>query len=95
MSMKLYPEDKTIEGRRKEIDIKVERIKKFLEEEGLNGLYLTLSPNYAWITAGGYGVITICMEGSCVAVLITKDGKRYAITNEIEARRMREEDKLE
>ncbi|MCL2220763.1 MAG: M24 family metallopeptidase [Oscillospiraceae bacterium] len=95
MSMQRYPEDKTIAGRTKEIEIKVARIQEFLEKEGLNALYLTLAPNFAWITAGGDGVITICMEGSCAAALITKEGKRYIITNEIEDRRMREEQQLE
>jgi len=93
--MKLFPEDKSIAGRRQEIDIKVDRIKNLLEAEGLNALYLTLTANFAWITAGGDGVITISMEGSCATVLVTKDGKRYVITNEIEARRMREEQHLE
>jgi len=93
--MQLFPEDKTIAGRVNEIEIKVERIKKFLEKEGLNALYLTLCPNFAWITAGGDGVITICMEGSCAAALITKEGKRYVFTNEIELCRMKEEQHLE
>ena len=60
--MKTYVEDTSIRARSEEIAIKVARIQDMLEAEGLNALYLTRSANYAWITAGANGVITICME---------------------------------
>jgi Xaa-Pro aminopeptidase len=90
-----YAEDTSIESRRGEIDVKVGRIKALLEKEGLNALYLTRAANFAWITAGANGVVTICMEDSVASVLVTKDGKKYAITNVIEEAKMREEERLE
>lgn len=95
MSSKLYVEDTSIKGRREEIDIKVKRIIKLLEAENLDALYLTRQSNFAWITAGANGVITSCVEDAVAAILITRDDKRYAITNVIEERRMKEEEHLE
>ena len=93
--MKTYVEDTSIQARSEEIAIKVARIQGMLEAEGLNAVYLTRSANYAWITAGANGVITICMEDSAVGVLVTKDGKKYALTNIIEAQRAKDEEHLE
>ena len=95
MSSKIYVEDTSIKGRKEEIDIKVKRIIDLLEAENLDALYLTRQSNFAWITAGANGVVTSCIEDSVTAILITKDAKRYAITNVIEERRMREEQQLE
>jgi len=95
MAGQAYTEDKSIKGRREEIDVKVGSILALLEREGLNALYLTKSANFAWITAGANGVVTICMEDSVAAVLVTNEGKRYALTNVIEERKLREEEKLE
>jgi Xaa-Pro aminopeptidase len=91
----LYVEDTSIKGRREEIDIKVRRITDLLEKKSLNALYLTRAANFAWITAGANGSVTICMEDSVASVLVTKDGKKYAVTNQIEEQKMREEEKLE
>ena len=95
MSEKYIEDKKSIKSRREEIDIKVDRIKSLLEKEGLNALYITRTANFAWITAGGNGVVTICLEDSVAHILVTKDGKRYAFTNVIEEQRMREEEQLE
>ncbi len=95
MSSKIYVEDTTIKGRREEIDIKVKRVIGLLESEGLDALYLTRQSNFAWITAGANGVVTACVEDAVAGILITRDGKRYAITNVIEERRMKEEQHLE
>ncbi len=95
MNSKKYIEDTSIKGRREEIDIKVKRVIDLLEKEDLDALYLTRQSNFAWITAGANGVITSCVEDSVASVLITRDGERYAITNVIEERRMREEQQLE
>ena len=95
MSSKLYNEDLSIKGRKEEIDIKVNRIINLLHEENLDALYLTKQSNFSWITAGANGVVTSCVEDSVTAILVTRDGSRYAITNVIEERRMKEEQHLE
>jgi Xaa-Pro dipeptidase len=94
MDCKKYVEDKTIEGRRKELDIKLKRIREMLDREGLNALALTKHSNFSWATAGGKSVVTTCVDAGVVTLLITKDAL-YAITNVIEASRMRDEEKLE
>jgi Xaa-Pro dipeptidase len=95
MSSKQYVEDTSVKGRREEIDIKVNRVIDLLKKEDLDALYLTRQSNFAWITAGANGVVTSCVEDSAAAILITRDGGRYAITNIIEESRMREEQQLE
>ncbi len=95
MNSKLYKEDLSIKGRKEEIDIKVNRVINLLHEENLDALYLTRQSNFSWITAGANGVVTSCIEDSVTAILITRDGSRYAITNIIEESRMKEEQHLE
>ncbi len=46
------------------------------------------------MTAGGKSIVTICVDAGVVTLLITKNG-RYAIMNNIEVGRMREEELLE
>jgi Xaa-Pro aminopeptidase len=95
MNPQNYVEDKSIQSRRAEIDIKTERITALLEREKLNALYMTRQPNFFWITAGANAVVTICVEEAVGGVLVTKDGKRYVITNVIEANRIKDEEMLE
>ncbi len=95
MSSKVYVEDTSIAGRRAEIDIKVERVVRLLEAEGLDALYLARQANFAWITAGGSGVVTMCTEDSVATVLITRDGRRYVFADVVEAPRMKEEQHME
>jgi Xaa-Pro dipeptidase len=95
MSREKYVEDTSIKGRREEIDIKVDRVINLLKAEDLDALYLTRQSNFAWITAGANGVVTKCVEDAVAAILVTRDGSRYAITNVIEERRMKEEQHLE
>lgn len=95
MSSKTYIEDTSMTGRRKEIDIKVNRIINLLDEENLDALYLSRCANFFWITAGSSSVVTTCMEEGIASILITKDGRRFAITYNNEEARMREEQHLE
>lgn len=95
MSSTSYVEDTTIKGRKEEIDIKIERIRKLLASEKLDALYLTRQSNFAWITAGSSNVVTICTEDGVASILVTRDGKRFAFTNAVEAPRMKEEQHLE
>jgi len=89
-----YIEDVSMAGRKAEIEIKLNRIMKLLEEENLDGLALTKHANFSWITAGGKSSVTLYLETGVVTILITRTG-RYAITNIIEEKRMREEELLE
>ena len=89
-----YIEDSSIEGRNAEINIKVKRIIKMLDEENLEGLILTKHSNFSWLTAGGKSFVTLYLEAGNVSLLITRNS-RYAITSIIEAKRMKEEEHLE
>jgi Xaa-Pro dipeptidase len=95
LKMKTYVEDTTIKGRTEEIGIKINRIQKLLGSENLDALYLTRQSNFFWITAGSSSVVTICTEDGAAAILITKDGRKFAITDEVEAKRLKEEQQLE
>ena len=91
---KKYIEDTSIEGRRKEIAIKRERINALLDEQGLDALVLVKASNFSWMTAGGTSWLTMSAPEGVVTLLVTKKGC-YAIMNILETLRMREEQKLE
>lgn len=88
------PKGLEIEERRKEIQIKLKRIYELLENEGLNGIALSKHSNFSWMTAGGKSIVTICVDTGVATLLITKSGC-YAVMNNIEVARMREEELLE
>jgi Xaa-Pro dipeptidase len=94
MSIDKYVEDTTLEGRRKEIDIKLKGIHELLDREALDALVLTRHSNYSWMTAGGKSIVTTCVDAGVVSLLITRDSL-YAVTNIIEEKRMRDEEHLE
>lgn len=76
-----------------EFDVKLKRIYQVLEQEKLYACYLKRQDNFAWLTCGGINYVSVGDMGNC-GLLITRD-KRYAITNNIEGPRMREEERLE
>lgn len=91
----LYVEDSSIKARREEIDIKVARIQEYLKKEDLNALYMSRQCNFYWITAGSTNTVTVCTEDGVAAIIITRDGDRYCITDEVEAAKMKEEQLVE
>ncbi len=76
-----------------EIGIKLGRVRKIMEQKNLSGLYLKRQDSFAWLTCGGINYVGLGEMGNC-GLLVTRDGQ-YAITNNIEAPRMRDEEKLE
>ncbi|WP_195277425.1 M24 family metallopeptidase [Anaerotruncus rubiinfantis] len=76
-----------------EIQIKLDRIRKALERLSLDAVYLKRQDNFAWMTGGGINYVGLGEMGNC-SLLITRDSQ-YAITTNIEAARMRDEEKLE
>jgi len=75
----------------REVKEKERRVRKFLKEQKLDGLLLTKSANFAWLTAGKSNYVFIATEGGVASILITRD-KKYIITNNIEAPRMVDEE---
>lgn len=75
-----------------EIDVKMARLKTFLNEEGLTGMLLTRVRNFYWITGGaGNNQIVLNMENGSASLLIMKDGRKYLICNGSEAGRLMNE----
>ena len=93
MAEKDFIEDLSFEGRLAEINEKLARIRKGLEESGKEALLLNKHPNFSWITAGGKGFVANCFDNSAIAVLVTKT-KLFAICNVIEEPRIIEEERL-
>lgn len=77
-----------------EIREKELRIREFLRTRGLTAVLLKRQANFAWLTGGRLNIVGIITEVGVAALLITQEAK-YVITNNIEARRMMEEEGLE
>lgn len=88
-----YKEDVSLNGRRKEIGEKLQRIYRMLDERNMEALLLTKHPNFSWITAGGKNFVANCFDAGAVAILVTKSGN-YGICNVIEEPRLLQEERL-
>lgn len=89
-----YVMDNTIPGRRTEINEKVRMLRADMAREGWDAVYIRKSENFAWLTAGGDNIVTRYKEDGVCAILIT-NSKSYFLCNNIEEKRMREEEMLE
>lgn len=77
--------------RSEECAIKVEKIRKMMRENSLDGVLIKKQPNFSWLTAGGRGFIGLASEGACGVLLVTMDGI-YLAANNIEAPRLMAEE---
>ncbi len=77
-----------------EIREKEQRVRAFMTSKGVAGVLLKRQANFSWMTGGGLNLVGIATEMGAVSLLITGTGK-YAISNNIEAPRMAEEEGLE
>ena len=75
-----------------ERSIKLGRLRGMMEARGLDGVFLKRQDNFAWLTGGGINYVGLGEMGNC-GLLVTQKGT-YAVTNNIEAPRMRDEEKL-
>lgn len=71
-----------------EIDIKTERLQQLLEREKLGGVLINAQHNFAWLTGGSTNGIDLSRENGAASLLVTADGKRYILANNIEMPRM-------
>jgi Xaa-Pro aminopeptidase len=81
-------------ARNSEIREKETRVRKLIEAKGLDAILLKRQANYSWMTGGGLNLVGITTEVGATSLLITGQSK-FAISNNIEAPRMVEEEKLE
>ncbi len=77
--------------RKQEVKIKLEKVRKFMEENKLSAMLIKKQPNFSWITAGGVNFVGIATEMGVTSVLITRNDQ-FVIANKIEARRMKDEE---
>lgn len=77
-----------------ERQIKLQRLYGIMDDKKLDAVYIKRQDNFAWLTCGGINYVGLGEMGNC-GLLVTRKGKMYAITNNIEAPRMRDEEKLE
>ncbi len=78
---------------REEIQEKERRVGAFLDSRGLEGLLLKRQANFSWMTCGGLNVVGVTTELGATSLLLLRDAK-FVISNNIEAPRMIEEERL-
>lgn len=78
-------------GARSEVETKVARIREYLASSGLAGVLLTRQDNFAWLTGGRDNHVVQGSEGGVASLFVTRDA-RVALTNRIEADRIRDEE---
>jgi Xaa-Pro aminopeptidase len=73
-----------------EVLIKLEVIRNILQETNSSGIRLRGTDWFAWITAGGSNTVLMAAETGVAEVLVTADNA-WVLTDEIEARRLQNE----
>lgn len=63
-----------------------------MEAENLGGLLLNAQHNFAWATGGGSNGVDLSKENGTSYLLIRRDGKRFALANNIELPRLFDEE---
>jgi Xaa-Pro aminopeptidase len=76
-----------------EFDRKQQRIQTFLDERDLDALLLQRVSSFAWATCGAASYVNTATSTGEAMLLITRSG-RHLITNNIEAPRLEQEEKL-
>lgn len=61
---------------------------ELLQRERLGGVLLNAQHNFAWITGGASNGIDLSRENGAASILITVDGSRYLVTNNVEMPRL-------
>lgn len=79
------------EARTKEVDRKAERVGQLARDRGYAGIVISTQHNFAWLSAGRSIRIDATRETGSGSLLVTADGRRFALANTIESPRMRDE----
>ncbi len=80
--------------RKPEVDAKLNRLRQRMSDQGVDAVLINQTANIAWITAGAATYIHEASDTGPVSVLVTGD-RAYALTDVIEAPRLRQEQALE
>lgn len=79
--------------RLEEISGKKDKLLSMMQAHGLDALLLKKQCNFSWITAGGLNILGITSELGVASLLFMKD-RQYALCNNVDATRMKLEEKL-
>ena len=74
-----------------EVGRKVERVAALARDGGFSGVVLAAQHNFGWLTAGRTSRVDATRETGSGALLVTADGRRFALASTIESPRMRDE----
>lgn len=74
-----------------EFKIKMDRMNKYMEKKGLDGVVLTRTDNFAWATCGGCSHVNIAADQGAATFMLL-DGKAIVMTDNIEKQRLLEEE---
>lgn len=74
-----------------EVSAKADQIARFARDNDFAGIVLGTQHNFAWVTAGRTIRVDATRETGSGLLLITADGRRFALANTIESPRMRDE----
>ncbi len=74
-----------------EVDRKVERVAALARDGGFSGVVLAAQHNFGWLTAGRTSRVDATRETGSGALLVTAEGRRFALASTIESPRMRDE----
>ncbi len=76
-----------------EVDVKLQRVHRFLLEQHLAGVLVTRVDNFSWVTAGlADNHIVITSEIGAASLLIMQDGRKFVVANNSEMPRLLRED---
>jgi len=75
----------------RETDEKIERVRRIAHAAQAGGVLVTMQRNFAWLTGGASNRIDGSRELGAGALLVTTDGRRFAIANVIEMPRLQDE----
>ncbi len=74
-----------------EVETKLERVRKFMADQKLDGVVLETKVNFQWLTAGGDNHVVIDADGGVAPAVVTRDSQ-HIITTNIEAGRLEDEE---
>lgn len=70
---------------------KLDRVRNFIKENGFDALFISKQSNFSWLSDGGRGHVAVASESSVASFFVTMD-EVHLVTNNIEARRIQEEE---
>ncbi len=76
-----------------ELELKLNRVHTLLDRYGVNSVLIQHVGSFAWATCGAASYVNTATTNGAASLLITPSG-RYVITNNIEATRLQQEERL-